>query len=169
MTIREVLHQEIEATKIEFHTLLNSIPVNTYKLPSDNPAWTVAEVLYHMSIAPRFLGKDVKMIMRQNWLYRLIPIIFPKRLFDRLNKELTRFGARNATPHFLAQQYDRAHAAALKALAEVGDEDFEKCFYYPTWDPLLSGEVSLERLFHYVKVHFDSHAEQLRRIASKLD
>jgi hypothetical protein len=31
------------------------------------------------------------------------------------------------------------------------------------WDPFLSGEVTIEKLFHYVKAHFDSHAEQLKR------
>jgi hypothetical protein len=72
----------MEATKMEFHKLLDSIPVQAYDLPSDNPAWTVAEVLYHMSIAPRFLGKDLNMIIRQDWLFHLIPIILPRRLFD---------------------------------------------------------------------------------------
>ena len=62
MSTREKLPLEIEATKMAFHKLLDSIPVEAYDLPSDNPAWTVGEVLYHMSIAPRMLGKDVKMI-----------------------------------------------------------------------------------------------------------
>jgi hypothetical protein len=163
VSTRDELRQEIEATRVEFHKLLDSIPVETYGLPSDNPAWTVAEVLYHMSIAPRLLGKDAKMIIRQSWLLRLIPIILPRRLFDWANKELTRYGARNASPEFLAKKYDRAHSATIEALNEVEERDFAKKLYYPDWDPLLSGEVTLERLFHYVKAHFDSHAEQLKR------
>jgi hypothetical protein len=141
--------------------------MQTYKQPSDNPAWTVAEMLYHLSIAPRFVGEDVKIFLRLNWLYLIIPIVIPKKLFDWFIKEFTRYGARRATPLFLAQQYDKAHAAALKALAGVGDEDFARRLYYPDWDPILSGEVTLEMVFHYIKAHFDSHASQLRQIASK--
>jgi hypothetical protein len=51
----------------------------------------------------------------------------------------------------------------LKALDEVEDSNFEKKLNYPDWDPLLSGEVTLERLFRYVKVHFDSHAAEIRK------
>jgi hypothetical protein len=104
------------------------------------------------------------MIKNQSWLFHLIPIIMPKRLFDWMNKEMTRFGARNPSPEFLVQEYDKAHISALKALAEVDDDKFSKKVDYPDWDPLLSGEVTLERLFHYIKTHFDLHAGQIRRI-----
>jgi hypothetical protein len=163
---RDELRQEIEATKMEFHKLLDSIPVQAYDLPSDNPAWTVAEVLFHMSIAPRLLGEDVKIMMRQGWFIRLVSIILPRKLFDWGNKQLTRYGARNASPEFLARKYDQAHTAALEALSKVDEADFGRKFHYPDWDPLLSGEVTIEKLFHYVKAHFDSHAEQLRKIAA---
>jgi hypothetical protein len=161
MSIRENLRLEIEDTQEAFHQLLESIPDKAFGLPSDNPAWTIGEVLYHMSIAPRMLGTDVKMILNQNWFYRLIPAIIPKRLFDWLNKILTKFGARNLTRKFLASEYDKAHLATLKALDEVKEADFEKKLIYPDWDPLLSGEVTLERLFHYIKLHFDVHVAQI--------
>ena len=155
MSIRESLRQEIEATKIEYYKLLGSIPDEAFDLLSDNPAWTVREVLYHMSIAPRMLGRDVKMITGQNWVYRVIPYIVPKALFNGLNERLTRFGARNVTRESLADAYDEAHEAVMEALDQVAD---------PDWDPFLSGDVTLERLFRYIKVHFDSHAEQIRLI-----
>lgn len=164
MSIRDNLRIEIEETKEAFHQLLESIPDEAFGLPSDNPAWTIGEVLYHMSIAPRMLGTDVKMILNQNWFYRLIPAIIPKRLFDWLNKILTKFGARNLTREFLASEYDKANSATLKALNEVREIDFQKKLNYPDWDSLLSGEVTLERLFHYNKLHFDVHAVQIRLI-----
>ena len=164
MSVQDELFAEITATREAFHSLLGKVPVETYSLLSDNPDWTVSEVLYHMSVAPRMLGTDVKMIMRQSWLLRLIPSIVPKQLFDWLNKQLTRYGARNSTPESLAEAYDQAHQATLKALTELSEEDFARQVDYPDWDPLLSGEVNIERLFHYVKVHFDSHAERLMEI-----
>jgi hypothetical protein len=164
MSLREELRQEIDQTQVAFHQLLDSIPEEAFGLPSDNPAWTVGEVLYHMSVAPRFVGLDVKMIVRQNWIYHIIAVVVPKALFDGLNKKLTQFGARKLSRDFLSQEYDKAHKSALRALDSVSDPDFDKHLYYPDWDPLLSGDVTLERLFHYVKAHFDSHAGQIREI-----
>jgi len=60
MTMREGIRQEIEASRTAFHELLNSIPDETFSLFSNNPAWTIGEVLYHLSLAPRFLSQDVK-------------------------------------------------------------------------------------------------------------
>lgn len=163
MPTRENLRIEIEETRKSFHQLLESIPDEAFRLPSENPAWTIGEVLYHMSIAPRMLGTDAKMILNQNWLYRLIPVIIPKKLFDWLNKILTKYGARNLTREFLAAEYDKAHLATIKTLDEVKEADFEKKLNYPDWDPLLSGEVTLERLFHYVKLHFEVHSVEIRK------
>ena len=167
LSTREELRREIEATRTAFHQLLDSIPVDAYSLPTDNPAWNVGQVLYHMSLAPRLLGEDAKMIRGQSRLLRVVPAIVPRGLFDWLNKQWTRYRGRNPSPAFLAGEYDKAHAAALRALAEVDDSDFQLRVHYPDWDPLLSGEVTLERLFHYVKAHFDSHAGQLRQIVAE--
>ena len=156
------LRQEIEATRQAFHQLLAQVPETAFFQPSDNPAWTVGEVLYHISLAPRFLLQDVKMITGQSWFLRFVPILMPKWLFNWLNARLTRYGARNLTRQFLADEYDKAHAITVKALDSVTEADLTKSLHYPNWDPLLSGEVTLERLFHYVKVHFDSHAVQIR-------
>lgn len=169
MSIREELEFEIDETRIGFERLLNSIPEKAYDLPSDNPAWTIGEVLYHMSIAPRLMNRDVKMILGQNWVYRLIPILVPRRLFNWLNETLTRYGARNVSREFLSVEYEKAHRAALKALSEVDDQDFDRFVFYPDWDPLLSGEVTLERLFRYARAHFESHAKQLSLILENLD
>jgi hypothetical protein len=169
MSIRDELFQEINDTRTQFQKLLDSIPETAYDLPSDNPAWTIGEVLYHMSIAPRLLIRDVRMIVGQNWLYRLVPLVFPKRLFNWLNETLTRYKARNPSREFLTAEYEKAHRITLKALSEVSDKEFEKSVFYPDWDPLLAGEVTLEKLFHYVKAHFESHAKQILLISDNLD
>lgn len=163
MNTRERLRQEIEATHLEFHRLLDSIPEEAYSLPSDNPAWTIGQVLYHMSLAPRFMILDVQMIGGQRWIYRLVPRLVPKSLFNWLNARLTRYGARKITRQFLAQEYDQAHEAVLRALDSLSDADFARSLPYPDWDPLLSGEVTMEYLFGYIKRHFDSHAAQIRK------
>ncbi len=164
MDKKELLRLEIEDTQVNFHDLLDRIPETAYSLPSQNSAWTVGEVLYHMSLAPRFLISDVRMFTSQQWIYKLLPVLMPGRLFNWLNKVLTRYGAGRLDRQFLADEYDRAHKSTLKSLEMVREENLQQIRTYPDWDPLLSGEVSLERLFHYIKVHFNSHAGQLQSI-----
>ena len=161
MDTRETLREEIIETRQRFHQLLARVPDEAFELPSTAPEWTIGEVLYHMSLAPRFLTTDIKVIVRQSWLYRLVMRLVPKWLFDGLMVRLTRFGARHLSRQFLTKAYDTAHALTLAALDTVPDEDFGKSMHYPDWDPLLSGQVTLERLFHYVSLHFDWHAAQV--------
>ena len=158
------IEQELEETLVAYRQLLVEIPDEALKFPSNNPAWTIGEVLYHMSLAPRMLTTDLRMIIDDRWYYRLIPAVLPKGLFDWLNKVYTRYGARNASHKILHREYSKAHLTVMNALESVSEEELDKSVRYPDWDPLLAGEVTVERLFHYVKIHFDVHAEQIRAV-----
>ena len=162
MSVKSELQQELETTRLAFHELLDSIPHETFRLPSGNPAWNIGEVLHHMSIAPKMIGADVRMITGQNWIYRWITILVPISLFNWLNTRLTRFGARHMSREFLAQSYDLANESAVRALTSIPEGDFNRGLDYPDWDPMLAGEVTLERLFRYIKLHFEHHAAEIR-------
>jgi len=164
---RESLRQEIESTRTAFHCLLGSLSEEALSLPSDNPAWNIRQVLYHIAIIPRYMIVEVVMIRRQVWLYQLLPRLIPKGLFDWLNAHLTRLGARGKSRQNLAEEYDRSVRASLQALGSINDADFDKSLYYPLWDPLLTGNVSVEYLFGYIKRHFDSHAAQIEKTFHK--
>jgi len=164
MSVRDELHQEIEGTRTAFHQLLATIPDEALSRPSDNPAWTIGEVLYHMSLAPRLMVADVSMITGEHKSYQLVPKLIPQALFDWVNKVYTRSQGRNLSRSELADAYDQATAKILQTLASVQDEDFQKSAIYPGWDPLLSGEVTLVQLFHYVKAHFELHEQQIRNL-----
>lgn len=164
MSAHADLRQEIEATRLAFHQLLDSIPDKAFFLPSDNPAWTVGQVLYHMSIAPRLMVLDVQMLGGQRRIYRWLPRLVPKRLFDWLNVHLTRYGARKLSRQFLSDEYDRATQSILNVFDSLADADFNRSMTYPDWDPLLTGEVSMDYLFGYIKRHFALHATQLDKV-----
>lgn len=165
MTLKEELALEMENTRRNFHRLLDSVPEALYHHPSDNPAWTVGEVLFHMSLAPRFLTADLRLLLGQAWIARIVGAVLPKSLFDRLNEYFTkRWASRNMTREKLRRAYDRAHENALRALGRLREEDFGRSLEYPEYDPLLSGVVSVERLYRYITLHFEAHAEQIRRI-----
>jgi hypothetical protein len=156
--ISQQIRTEIEATRQDYHDLLAEISEKDFNKPSLNPEWTIGEMLYHMSLAPRGLPMDVFLIRHLKWVPKL-----PAGPFDRLNIYFTRRGAKNATKKSLAETYDKAHAGTLKALESVRDDEWSLGVEYPDWDPLLSGFVTLERLFHYIKRHFDSHEKDIRQ------
>jgi hypothetical protein len=132
-------------------------------MPSDNPAWTIGEVLFHMSLAPRFIVTDLKAIISRPWLAKIFLALVPDTLFHRVNERFTRYGARRLSRMFLAEQYDKAHARALRSLESLQETDFQKSVQYPGYDPLLAGVVTVERLYRYIKLHFEAHAEQIRK------
>lgn len=156
-SISEELRAELEATRVAFHELLDSIPAENWNKPTSNPAWTVGELVFHMTVALRMLPEDVRLIRRLGWTPRP-----PASLFNWLNERLTRRGARGLTAEDVGEKYDTAHREVLRLMETIKGDEWEKGMDYPDWDPLLSGHVTLEKLFHYPAQHFESHAEQLR-------
>jgi len=166
MSLKEDLAREMEITRQNFHHLLDSVPEAIYHHPSDNPAWTIGEVLFHISLAPRFLTADLRMIIGQAWISKLIGVFVPKSVFDKLNEYFTRrWASRNMTREKLGRAYDKAHDNAMRALKSLREDDFGKSLEYPDYDELLSGVVSVEKLYRYITIHFDAHAEQIRKAA----
>ena len=76
MKTKQQLETEMEDTRRQFHQLLNSLPDEAFGQPSSNPAWTIGELLYHMSIAPRLMVADVAIILKRPLLLKLLPKLF---------------------------------------------------------------------------------------------
>ena len=170
MSLKEELAQEMEVTRQNFHHLLDSVPETFYFHPSDNPAWTIGEVLFHISLAPRFLTADLRMILGQAWISKVISVFVSKTIFDKLNEYFTkRWASRNMTREKLGRAYDKANDNAIRALERLKDEDFEKSLEYPDYDELLTGVVSVEKLYRYITIHFNVHAEQIRKVLEKTE
>jgi len=155
--IREALRAELEATRAAYHALVRSITPEDWEKPTSNPAWYVGELLYHLSMAPRFTPEDIAVIRRLG----RVPLP-PERLFHRFNEWSTRRGARRAGLAGLGAAYDRAHARLLRVLDRIRPDEWQKGAEYPGWDPMLSGFVTIEDLFHYTTRHFHAHAAEIR-------
>ena len=163
MSLKDELRIELIQTCNAYHAFLDEIPDKAFSKPSDNPAWTIGEVLFHMSLAPRFMTTDLRMIISRPWLGRIFVLLVPRSLFDRLNDFYTRYGARNLSRSFLVEQYDKAHRRALRSLESLQEDDFQKSMQYPGYDPILAGDVTVEKLYRYIRLHFEFHAEQIRK------
>ena len=157
-SLSEEIRAELEVTRQAYHALLDVLSDQDWRKPSGNAAWTVGQLMYHMTVAPRMLPADVGLIRRGGWMPNL-----PAFLFNWSNVLMTRWGARKETVHSLGVLYDAAHDKVLNLLETIQDEEWGLGREYPDWDPMLSGYVTLERLFRYLTIHFEVHEEQVRQ------
>ena len=163
MNIKEELADEMENTRQEFHHLLDSVPEAFYDHPSSNPAWTIGNVLYHITLGPSALRFEIWMIRHARWLFQITMNDLTANIFNRVNKLFTRHPKR-ITYQGLAKAYEAGHEGLMSSLKRMSEDDFQKSVTYPeSFVPELAGEVSVERIFRYVTEHFDVHAEQIKK------
>jgi hypothetical protein len=162
MELKEQLAQELEATRQNFHHLLDSVPESLYSHPSDNSAWTIGDVLYHITLGPPAIRFEIWMLRYAPWTFKALNNTTSKifnwgnALFARHPKQITR--------QTLTKAYENGHAGLMSSLKRLRAEDFTRSVTYPeVFVSELAGEVSIERLFRYVSLHFDVHAEQIQR------
>lgn len=168
MGLREELAQDLETARLGFHHLVDSVPEALYSHPSDNPAWTIGDVLYHITLGPPALQFEIWMIRYAPGLYRLVMNRFISNLFNRVNAIFT---GRPKRIHrqVLIKSYESGHAGMLSSLKRMHDEDFHRSVVYaPEFVSELAGEVSIERLFRYEKEHFESHEQEIRKILGEI-
>lgn len=118
-TNREALRAELEATRGEFHRLLDSISPGRWRGKSPGSEWTVAEVFVHLTWALEYLPREVSGAQRGKGMFN-----FPKWLADPASYWYIRLVARNSTPESVGRRYDAAMDAAIKSLETVPDSNW---------------------------------------------
>lgn len=158
------LERDLDETHHRFIDLVESIPESDYSLPSDNPAWSVGDILFHITLGPRALALEVWMTVYAAGLYNFLMRHFPSRFFNSVNAWFGRGRSRRVSRQSLLKAYGKAHAAIKSELRRTREEDLVKSVVYPPdFVSDLAGEVSVERLFRYVTGHFEEHERALRR------
>ena len=161
MGLKEDLAQELETTRQNFHHLLDSVPEALYLHPSANPAWTIGDVLNHITIGLPAIRVELWMISQVRGLFQFVLNDTTSKLINWVNAPFARRGGR-ITRQQLIKAYEKGHAGLMSSLRRMRDEDWGKSINYPVaFVSELAGEVTVERLFRYVKLHFDVHAEQI--------
>ena len=160
MRLKEDLAQELETTRQNFPHLLDSVPEVLYLHPSDNPAWTIGDVLYHITLGPPALRFEIWMIRYIPWIFKTLNNTTSKifnwgnALFANRTKRITR--------QRLIKTYEAGHAGLMSSLKRVRKEDWGKSVVYPAeFVSELAGVVTVERLFRYVTLHFEVHEKQI--------
>jgi hypothetical protein len=106
-------------------------------------------------------------------MIRYVPWIFKSlnnttsRIFNRGNA-LFANRPKRITRQRLLKAYEAGHAGLMSSLRRVREEDWGKSVNYPeVFVSELAGVVTIERLFRYVTLHFDVHANQIEAAIKK--
>ena len=160
---KDEIKAELDWTYTRMMELLESIPESDYGKPTGNPAWTVGDVLFHITLGPRALALEIWMTVYMNGIFQFTMKYFPSGLFNRINASFGRQGSRISRQR-LIRLYGKAHKSIKSMLSRVREEDLAKTVVYPEeFVSELKGQITVERLFRYVKGHFEVHSGQLSR------
>jgi uncharacterized protein (TIGR03083 family) len=153
------LRAELETVRQAFQALLATLGPEDWDHPSLNPAWTIGEVLWHIT-GYLFMIPQQLMLLQTG--------TFPDQTklsaesLNRGNVRQTRAGAQAQTFSTIAQVYDQGHAATLAALQRVRDDEWQIGVRMPDMGPTFTGEYrTIEALFRYHARHFAEHAAQI--------
>ena len=159
--VRNALRGEIELTREKFHRFLVTIPDEALKLPSKDPAWTNGELLYLMSTSPRIIKSFLKKYTSENTRFQYVSKAITGPLIQKTNELMIRSRGKKITRWSIAEEYDSMHGLVLELLDQISDADFDRTLTIPDLDPLISGQVTIETIFHYVKNHFHTYRHQI--------
>jgi len=163
MDLKAELEQQLEETRQNFHHLLDTVPETLYHHPSDNPAWTIGGVLYHITLGPPAIRFEIWMIRNARGLFQFFMNDATARIFNWGNAIFTRHPKR-MTRQGLIKAYEAGHAGLRSSLKRTNEKDFQKAILYPTsFVPEIAGTVSIEALFRYATKHFEVHEKQIRK------
>jgi pimeloyl-ACP methyl ester carboxylesterase len=148
---RASLRAELEATHVQFRTVVESTSEERWRQPYPGNAWTVCEVMVHLTWALEQLPAEVASARRGEGMFN-----YPAWLADPASYWLNRWNARGATREAVVRRYDAAMVAVLDSLDAVDDGDWElgANFYG-------HGFYSIEGLFHTPAQHLDEHTAAL--------
>lgn len=116
---RAALRAELEATRAAFHRLLDEAAGERWRAGSPSSAWTVGEVLVHLTWALEQLPQEVEMARRGKGMFNM-----PQWIADPGSYWIIRWQARKADPASLRRRYDAAMDATIAALETVPDSDW---------------------------------------------
>jgi hypothetical protein len=161
---------ELEAIRLVFHALLDSLSDEELQKPSANAAWTNQQLLFHMVYGFFLLPSLIGIVL----LFSRLPSSASKRYAALLNRWVKPFNAINAlgpqgggrilTRHGLRQGFAWAHARIVKRVQALPEAAMQRGMYYPAqWDPLLRDYMTLAEILRFPMIHFYFHIDQIAR------
>jgi len=160
MKLKEELEADLESARQNFHHLLDSVPEASYVHPSLIEGWTNGDVLYHITLGPPAIRFEILMIKNVPWVFKALNDTTSK-LFNWGNALFARHPKR-ITRQRLIKAYEAGHAGLRSSLRRMDESDFAQSVYYPeSFVSEVAGVASIERLFRYIRLHYEVHAKQI--------
>jgi uncharacterized damage-inducible protein DinB len=157
--MRHALAAEPEATRQAFYAIVATLSPADWTRPSANPAWTIGEVLWHIT------GYLFLIPQQLIWLQTgTFPDLAHQSAEDlnRGNVRQTRAEAQHQTVTSIIQAYEAGHAATLAALQSVRGDQWRIGVRMPDMGSSFTGEYrTIEALFRYHARHFAEHVAQI--------
>lgn len=168
---KDSLQSELEASRVAFHALLDSLPGADLKKKSRNAAWTNKHIIVHMAMGFFILPGLILIALVFGRLPKSLSKLFALLLtlttlpFNWINALGPRLGGRAFTRISLGKTFDWFHARILWLLQVIPEEELKRGMYYPTkWDPVTFKDyMTLEDIFRIPTLHFTFHLQQIAR------
>jgi hypothetical protein len=153
---RQEIRVELETTRTAYHELLASLSGEDWKKKSDNPAWSVGQLMWHLGYGMEFFPKSVEYCRKGSGPNP------PSFLVGPGNVLLTRFGSRGAKPESVAKKYDAGLDDLIACLDGVQDGEWTKSAR------IYGNDYTIESTFREVAVHFREHESDILRGLGRL-
>lgn len=157
---RIALQHEIIRTREKFERWLVTLPEDILQRPSKDPNWTNAEILYKISVSPLAVKSILKRNPGTQGLFASQNLT-SQSVILKTHESYIRSHARDATRWELAKEFEDNCNRVLTMLGETPDTDLEKVLLIPADEPMLTGQLTIEQLFHFVKDYFDTCRKQI--------
>jgi hypothetical protein len=165
---RQVIHDEMEQAKTQFHRLLANASAADLKRGSDGTRWTNEQLLFHML----FGYLVVRTLLGLVRLFGRFPDGFSRVFASILNSGTRPFhvinylgscgGALVFRGERRASMFDRTIDSLHRHLDAEKEATLRRGMHFPVgWDPYFNAVMSLADVYHYGTQHFEHHRRQL--------
>ena len=142
---------ELEATRQAFHALLDSLSDADLRRKSPTSAWTIGEILVHVTWSLEQLPAEVQHARHSQDMFNV-----PQWITDPLSFLFIRWTARRVSRRALARRYDAAIDAAHALLNMIQESDWSHGARFYS-----EGYHTVADLFHSPAHHFAEHTTGL--------
>jgi hypothetical protein len=165
---RQVIHNEMELAKSQFHRLVVDATPADLKRRSDGTRWTNQELLFHML----FGYLVVRSLLGLVRVFGRFPDRFSRGFASILNSGTRPFhvinylgscgGALVFRGERLVSMFDRTIDSLHRHLDAEKEATLGNGMHFPVgWDPYFNDVMSLADVYHYGTQHFEHHRRQL--------
>jgi hypothetical protein len=144
-TDRQAIRADIETTRTAYHKLLGSLSDEDWRKKSANPAWSVGQLMWHLSHGMEFFTQAVGYCRKGKGPNP------PSWLIAPGNVLLTRFGSRGATPQSAREKFDQGTDRLLTCLDGVKDDEWSKAAR------IYGNDYTIASTFSQVAEHYQEH------------